>query len=89
MEGKKVESCAPLHFNLFYKLHLECRALLLLFDRPSEHLMRTEEEAKYDLDERILDLYDGGLSIKAISDKLDTTSEYILSVLKNVSTESV
>ena len=51
--------------------------------------MRTEEEAKYDLDGRIFDLYDGGLSIKAISDKLDTTSEYVLSVLNSVSTESV
>jgi hypothetical protein len=50
--------------------------------------MRTEEEAKYDLDERIFDLYDGGLSIKAISDKLDTTPEYVSSVLKNVPVES-
>lgn len=50
--------------------------------------MRTEEEAKYDLDERIFDLYDRGLSIKAISDKLDTTPEYVASVLKSVTIES-
>lgn len=89
MEVQKVKSCGSFHFNLFYKLHLESRALSLLFDRPSEELMRTEEEAKYDLDERIFDLYDGGLSIKAISDKLDTTPEYVASVLKSVATESV
>lgn len=51
--------------------------------------MRTEEEAKYDLDERIFELYDGGLSIQAISDKLKTTPEYVTSVLASVSVESV
>ncbi|MGI0019851.1 MAG: hypothetical protein ACREAY_05225 [Nitrososphaera sp.] len=50
--------------------------------------MRTEEEAKYDLDERIFELYDGGMSIKSISEKLDTTAEYVGSVLKNAAVES-
>lgn len=50
--------------------------------------MRTEEEAKYDLDERIFELYDSGMSIKTISEKLDTTAEYILNVLRGVAVET-
>jgi hypothetical protein len=42
--------------------------------------MRTEEEAKYDLDER--------MSIQTITEELDTTEEYVSSVLMNVSTET-
>jgi len=50
--------------------------------------MRTEEETKYDLDERIFELYDGGMSIKSISEKLDATAEYVGSVLKAAAVES-
>ncbi len=50
--------------------------------------MRTEEEAKYDLDERIFELYDTGMSIQEISKELDTTADYIVSVLKNASVEA-
>lgn len=50
--------------------------------------MRTEEEAKYDLDERIFELYDSGMSIQTITEELDTTEEYVSSVLANVSTEA-
>ena len=50
--------------------------------------MRTEEEAKYDLDERIFELYDSGMSIQTITEELDTTEEYVSSVLMNVSTET-
>lgn len=50
--------------------------------------MRTEEEAKYDLDERIFELYDSGVSIQTITEELDTTEEYVSSVLMNVSTET-
>lgn len=50
--------------------------------------MRTEEEAKYDLDERIFELYDTGVSIQMITEELDTTEEYVSSVLRNASTET-
>lgn len=50
--------------------------------------MRTEEEVKYDLDQRIFELYDGGMSIRSISEKLDTTAEYVGLVLKNAVVES-
>ncbi len=50
--------------------------------------MRTAEEAKYDLDERIFDLYDNGRSIQYITKKLDTTVDYIVSVLRDVSIET-
>ncbi|WP_337861791.1 hypothetical protein [Nitrososphaera sp.] len=50
--------------------------------------MRTEEEVKYDLDERIFELYDSGMTIKSISEKLETTPDYVASVLKNVSVET-
>jgi Mor family transcriptional regulator len=50
--------------------------------------MRTEEEAKYDLDERIFELYDNGMSIQSITKKLDTTVDYIVEVLKEVQMET-
>ncbi|HVX03340.1 MAG TPA: hypothetical protein VHA09_09325 [Nitrososphaera sp.] len=50
--------------------------------------MRTEEEAKYDLDERIFELYDSGMSIQCMTEKLGTTADYIASVLQNVSVET-
>jgi len=50
--------------------------------------MRTQEEAKYDLNERIFDLYDSGISVKTICSRLDTTVDYVNSVLRNVPTES-
>ncbi|AIF83525.1 hypothetical protein NTE_01461 [Candidatus Nitrososphaera evergladensis SR1] len=50
--------------------------------------MRTEEEAKYDLDERIFELYDSGMSIQSITEELGTTADYIASVLQNVSVET-
>jgi len=51
-------------------------------------MMRTEEEAKYDLDERIFELYDTGISIQEIAKELDTTVDYISTVLKNASVEA-
>jgi hypothetical protein len=50
--------------------------------------MRTEEEAKYDLNERIFELYDSGISVESICERLDTTVEYVNSVLNSVTTES-
>lgn len=50
--------------------------------------MRTEEEAKYDLDERIFELYDTGMPIQEIAKQLDTTADYISTVLKNASVEA-
>ena len=49
--------------------------------------MRTEEEAKYDLNERIFELYDSGMSIENISERLETTADYVNSILKDVPTE--
>lgn len=40
------------------------------------------------MDERIFDLYDIGKSIQEISKELDTTTDYIASVLKNASVEA-
>jgi hypothetical protein len=50
--------------------------------------MRTEEEARYDLNERIFELYDGGFAIENISERLKTTDEYVVSVLNNVQMEA-
>jgi hypothetical protein len=50
--------------------------------------MRTEEEAKYDLNERIFELYDSGISVESICERLDTTAEYVNSILKDVPTET-
>lgn len=50
--------------------------------------MRTEEEAKYDLNERIFELYDSGVSVESICERLDTTADYVKSVLGSVPTET-
>jgi len=50
--------------------------------------MRTEEEAKYNLNEQILGLYDIGMSIENISGRLNTTKEYVNSVLGSVPVET-
>ncbi len=49
--------------------------------------MRTEEEAKYDLNERIFELYDSGMPVESICERLDTTADYVNSVLRDVPTE--
>jgi hypothetical protein len=51
--------------------------------------MRTEEEAKYDLNERILELYDSGIPVQNISERLNTTVDYVSTVLNNVQVEAV
>jgi hypothetical protein len=51
-------------------------------------LLRTEEEAKYDLNERIFELYDSGISLKSICERLDTTADYVNSVLSAVPIET-
>ena len=50
--------------------------------------MRTEEEAKYDLNEQILELYDTGIPVVDIAGKLNTNAEYVLSVLNGVQVEA-
>lgn len=50
--------------------------------------MRTEEETKYDLNERIFELYDSGMSVEIICTRLDTTADYVNFVLSNVPTET-
>ncbi|MEW6604346.1 MAG: hypothetical protein AB1351_06610 [Thermoproteota archaeon] len=50
--------------------------------------MRTEEEAKYDLNERIFELYDSGISVEVICDRLSTTPDYVNFVLNGVQTET-
>lgn len=50
--------------------------------------MRTEEEAKYDLDERIFELYDSGMSVENISGRLGAAEEYIRSLLGSVPVET-
>ncbi len=49
--------------------------------------MRTEEEAKYDLNERIFELYDSGMAVGSICERLDTTADYVNSILRDVPTE--
>lgn len=50
--------------------------------------MRTEEEAKYDLNERIFELYDSGIPVDNISARLKTTADYVVSVLNAVQVEA-
>jgi len=50
--------------------------------------LRTEEEAKYDLHEQIFELYDSGMSVENISGRLNTTVDYVNSVLGNVPIET-
>ena len=49
--------------------------------------MRTEEEIKYSLCEQILELYDGGMSVKNISEHLDMTMQYVKGILKDIPIE--
>jgi transposase-like protein len=49
--------------------------------------MRTDEETKYDLDERIFNLYDRGMSVQSIAREVDAVTEYVVSVLENVQVE--
>ena len=49
--------------------------------------MRTEEEAKYNLDERIFELYDSGASIVNISERLGASRDYIEALLSTAPTE--
>jgi hypothetical protein len=51
-------------------------------------IVRTEEEAKYDLNERIFELYDSGMSIESICTRLGTTVDYVNSVLSDLPTET-
>jgi hypothetical protein len=50
--------------------------------------MRTEEEATYDLNEQILELYDTGISLNEIAERLKTKVEYVESVLGGVQVEA-
>lgn len=50
--------------------------------------MRTEEEAKYDLNERIFELYDSGVNVESICERLDTTADYVNSVLNGAQIEA-
>jgi hypothetical protein len=50
--------------------------------------MRTEEETKFDLDEKIFNLYDKGLSLEAIANSLGTSPDYILSLLASAPIDS-
>jgi transposase-like protein len=52
-----------------------------------DRLMRTDEETKYDLDERIFNLYDSGMSVQSIAREVDAVTEYVVSVLENVQVE--
>ena len=51
-------------------------------------MMRTEEEAKYELNEQIFELYDSGISIENISERLDAPIYYINSVFNSAQKES-
>lgn len=50
--------------------------------------MRTEEEARYDLNEQILELYDTGVAVTDIAGRLKTNVEYVSSVLNGVQVEA-
>ena len=50
--------------------------------------MRTEEEATYDLNEQIFELYDTGLPVHDIAGRLKTTAEYVNTVLSGVQVEA-
>ena len=50
--------------------------------------MRTEEEARYDLNEQIFELYDTGVPVNDIALRLKTTAEYVESVLNGVQVEA-
>ena len=50
--------------------------------------MRTEEEATYDLNEQIFELYDTGISVLDVAGRLKTTAEYVNAVLNAVQLEA-
>jgi hypothetical protein len=50
--------------------------------------MRTEEEARYDLNEQIFELYDTGIPLNDIATRLKTSVEYVESVLNGVQVEA-
>jgi hypothetical protein len=50
--------------------------------------MRTEEEAKYDLNEQIFELYDTGIPLIEVAKRLKSSIQYIESVLKGVQVEA-
>jgi hypothetical protein len=50
--------------------------------------MRTEEEAKYDLNEQIFELYDTGIAMDEIAGRLKTDVDYVVSVLNGVQVEA-
>jgi hypothetical protein len=50
--------------------------------------MRTEEEATYDLNEQIFELYDTGIPAQDIAGRLKTTVEYVKAVLNGVQVEA-
>ncbi|MGI0037717.1 MAG: hypothetical protein ACRD99_05110 [Nitrososphaera sp.] len=50
--------------------------------------MRTEEEATYDLNEQIFELYDTGITLNDIAGRLKTSIEYVESVLSGVQVEA-
>jgi transposase-like protein len=52
-------------------------------------MMKTEEEAKYELHEQIFELYDRGISIENISERLDTSIYYINAVFNSAQKESL
>lgn len=43
---------------------------------------------KYDLNEQIFELYDGGIAVESIAERLKTTVEYVLSTLNGVPLEA-
>jgi transposase-like protein len=49
--------------------------------------MRTEEEAKYDLDQTIFEMYDSGSSVQKIAQRLSISTSYIMSTLNTAETE--
>jgi hypothetical protein len=50
--------------------------------------MRTEEEAKYEINERIYELYDAGIPVDVIAGQLKTEIGYVVSVLNGVQVEA-
>ncbi len=50
--------------------------------------MRTAEEATYDLNERIFELYDNGIPIDDIAKRVKAEIEYVVSVLNGVQVEA-
>ena len=56
--------------------------------KGDEWAVRTEEETKFSLDEKIFELYDNGLSIETIAGKVGASLEYINKTLDGVAMES-